>query len=193
MVQSTLNVAAPSPIATGGILVAPLATALPTNETTSLNAAFKALGYVGEDGITPSGDALSLSDISAWGGDVVASLTESKAIERYQFTLLEYFSADVNTFLFGASNVAVTPATTGVGTKLAIQSTGYEIPLSAFVFEMAFKGKKMRYVVPNGQLVVTAELPLVHTDATGYECELTCLPNASGVRSYRYLANTDGT
>jgi hypothetical protein len=193
MVQSTTNVAAASPKTTGGLLYAPIGTPIPTDETTALNAAFKAAGYVGEDGIAPSGDSASLTDIIAWGGDIVASIEESKSIERFEFTLIEYFNPDVNALLFGSANVVTTAATASVGTKLAIKSTGYSIPLSRFVFDMNYKGKLIRYVVPNGQLLVTAELPLVHTDATGYECELTCLPDATGVRTYRYLANTDIT
>ena len=51
----------------------------------------------------------------------------------------------------------------------------------------------MRVVVPNGQLVVTAESSMLDTDLMGYECELTCLPDASGVRTYRYYANDDKT
>lgn len=193
MAQNSVNVAAASPVTTGGLLYAPAGTALPTDEATALNAAFKALGYVGEDGIAPSGDAASLTDIIAWGGDTVMSLTESKSIERFQFTLIEYFNPEVNKHLFGSTNVTVTAPSGGAGTKQAIQSTGYEVPLVPYVFEMAFKGKKIRYVVPVGQLVVTAELPLVHTDAIGYECELTCLPNSAGVRTFRYLANTDAS
>jgi hypothetical protein len=189
--QSTVNVAAASPKTTGGLLAGPLGTALPTSESTTLDAALKALGYVGEDGISPSGDAASLTDITAWGGDIVASIEESKSIERFGFTLLEFFNPDVNAHLFGTSNVTVTAAAGGSGTKLAIKSTGYSIPLGVYVFDMNYKGKLIRYVVPNGQLLVTAELPLVHTDATGYECELTCLPDATGVRTYRYLANDD--
>ena len=48
MAQLAANVSAASPISTGGVLVAPKGTALPTDETTALNAAFKALGYIGE-------------------------------------------------------------------------------------------------------------------------------------------------
>lgn len=193
MANRTLDVAAWSPKVTGGLLYAPLGTALPTNETSTLNAAFKPLGKVGEDGIQPSGDAPSTSDIGAWGGDIVATLTETKAIERYTFTLIGYMDADINTFLFGSANVVVTPATTGVGTKIAIQSTGYDVPASEFVFEMNYAGKVERRVIPNGLLVVTSELPLVHTDLAGYECEVTALPNSAGVKSFRYLANNDGT
>ena len=55
MAQTAQNVTAASPISTGGILVAPKGTALPTDTDTALNAAFKALGYVGEGGIEAAG------------------------------------------------------------------------------------------------------------------------------------------
>lgn len=192
MAQTAANVAAASPLVSGGILAAPKGTALPTDETTALNAAFKAFGYASESGLEPSGDGASRKDIKAWGGDVVASVLESKSIRKFKFTLTEVFNADVAKTVFGAANVTVTAAVPGTsGTKLAIQDKGDEPAEQEYVFDMFYGGKKMRIVVPNGQLVVTAESPMVDTDLMGYECEITCLPDASGVRTYRYFANDD--
>lgn len=191
MTQKAANVAAGSPVATGGILVAPIGTALPTSETVALNAAFKALGYCGEGGLEPSGDGASTNDIKAWGGDIVATVTESKSISKFKFTLLEVFSEEVAKLVFGDANVTYTAAAAGVPSKLAILDKGEDVPLKEYVFDMLFKGKKMRIVVPNGQLVVTSELPYTDSDLTGFECEVTCLPDSSGVRTYRYLANDD--
>lgn len=189
--QNAANVAAASPLVSGGILAAPKGTALPTDEATALNAAFKAFGYASESGLEPSGDGASRKDIKAWGGDVVASVLESKSIRKFKFTLTEVFNADVAKTVFGAANVTVTAATTTAGTKLAIQDKGDEPAEQAYVFDMFYGGKKMRVVVPNGQLVVTAESPMVDTDLMGYECEITCLPDGAGVRTYRYFANDD--
>ena len=51
---SITNVAAAKPSAQGGVYYAPLGTALPTDATTALAATYVPLGYVSEDGISPS-------------------------------------------------------------------------------------------------------------------------------------------
>lgn len=192
MTQTAANVAAGAPLVTGGILVAPKGTALPTNETTALNVAFKVLGYAGAGGLEPSGDATSRKDVFAWGGDNVATLVENKSITRFKFTLIEVFNSEVAKFVFGSGNVTVTAAVpTTSGTKLAILDKGDDIAVQAFAFEMQYKGKKVRILAPQGQASVTAELAWTDADLTGYEIELTCLPDSSGVRTYRYFANDD--
>lgn len=193
MAQLASNISAASPIATGGVLYAPKGTALPTDASAALNVAFKALGYVGEGGIEPSGEGASYNDIIAWGGDIVASVLETKSITKYSFTLLEVFNEEVAKLVFGAGNVTVTPATALAGTKLAILDKGAEVPRGAFAFEMAYGGKKMRYVFPDAQLAVTGEGPLTHSDITNYAVEITAYPDSSGVRSYRYLENDNKT
>src|SRR5690242_15247284 len=189
MAQNAANVAAASPLVTGGILAAPKGTALPTDETVALNAAFKAFGYASESGLEPSGDGASRKDIKAWGGDVVASLLESKSIRKFKFTLVEVFNAETAKLAFGPGHVTVTAATLTTGTKLAILHKGDEPVEQEYVFDMFYGGKKMRIVVPVGQLSILSESPMVDSDLMGYECEITCLPDASGVRTYRYYAN----
>jgi hypothetical protein len=154
MAQSVANVAAGSPLATGGILYGPKGTARPSDATTTPNAALKAFGYADDKGLEPSGEGAKKKEITAWGGDVIASLTEAKSIRKFRFTLVEVFSVDVLKFVFGAGNVTSTAATSST---------------------------------------VLAERPNVDTDVMGYEVEITCLPDANGVRMYRYLVNDDKT
>lgn len=192
MTQTAANVVAGSPLVTGGILVAPKGTALPTTEVIALNAAFKALGYAGESGLEATGDASSLKDITAWGGDTVATLTDTKSHTRFKFTLIEAMNTDVAKFVFGSGNVTVTAAVAGTsGTKIAALDKGDDIAIQAFVFDMKYQGKKARLAVPLGRANVTQELAWTDADITGYEIELTCLPDSSGVRVYRYYANDD--
>lgn len=193
MAQSVANVAAGSPLATGGILYGPKGTALPSDATTTPNAALKAFGYADDKGLEPSGEGAKKKEITAWGGDVIASLTEAKSIRKFRFTLVEVFSVDVLKFVFGAGNVTSVAATSSTGTTISIQDKGDEPADGVFVFEMFYKGKKMRHVAPNASATVLAERPNVDTDVMGYEVEITCLPDANGVRMYRYLVNDDKT
>lgn len=49
----------------GKVYVAPAGTALPTNTATALNAAFKDVGYVSEDGVTFN-DGKDIENVEAW-------------------------------------------------------------------------------------------------------------------------------
>src|SRR5687768_14335414 len=106
--SSTANVLAGKPLATGGVLVGPVGTAAPTDATTSLNAAFKAAGYVGEDGLTEATDR-STEKIKAWGGDTVKVIQTDFAV-TYTFTFLETLNSDVLKTVYGDANVTTTPA-----------------------------------------------------------------------------------
>ena len=77
--MNTTNVTAAKPSKAGAVFRAPKGTALPTSATEELNQAFKALGYVSEDGLTnansPSGDK-----VKAWGGDTVLNYQTDKTV-----------------------------------------------------------------------------------------------------------------
>ena len=61
----------------GAVFVAPLKTALPEDAKSELDAAFKNLGYISEDGIKNENTATT-EDIKAWGGAVVNSSQKDK-------------------------------------------------------------------------------------------------------------------
>lgn len=193
MSQLTKNVVAASPKVTGGVLWAPAGTTLPTDATSSLDPAFVALGYVGEDGVQPSGDPASTTDIPAWGGDVIATLLDSVSVARYTFKLVEILSGDVAEFVFGEDNVVVTPADNSHGTQLAITDTGAEPPTGILCFDMFYRDKSLRIVLPNSQSQVLSEDPFVHTAVSAYEIQATALKDDSGNRRYIYFENDDLT
>lgn len=191
MTQNAANVAAASPVATGGMSVAPLGTALPTTAAEALDVAFVPLGYISADGLQNTGDAASNEDVFAWGGDLIATLQTTGSIKRYTSKLVEFFNPDVAEFLYGADNVTVTAATGPDGTKIDIEDTGEEIPRCVVVYDMKYQGKRARVVVPIGQPQVTSEDPFVHTALAGTEVQVTCFKDESGKRQYLYLVNDD--
>lgn len=185
------DVAAATPLATGGISYAPKGTALPTSATSALDAAFKKLGLSGEGGLTPATEGASKTELRDWSGDVVARVTESQSIGRWTFDLISIFDADVEQFIHGEDNVTVTAATTSAGTKLAIQETGEEIENCVLVFDMKYEGKRMRIVLPDADPEVTGELAFARASLSGYSISATALKDSAGKRAYRYYENDD--
>ncbi|WP_306363114.1 hypothetical protein [Nocardia sp. CC227C] len=63
----------PNIAVTGGVLVAPLASTLPTSADGAIDAAFKALGYVSEDGIESMGER-RIESVKDWNADIITAL-----------------------------------------------------------------------------------------------------------------------
>ena len=80
------NVSFGKPKATGALFVAPAGTTLPTTASASLDAAFKGLGYVSEEGLVNNTET-DVEDTFAWGGDNVLSGQTTYA-EMFTFNLI---------------------------------------------------------------------------------------------------------
>ena len=105
MANTAANVTVGKPKVGGAIYVAPLGSTLPTDSTTALDAAFKCLGYVSEDGVTNSNSPES-DNVKAWGGDTVLVLQTDRP-DSFALTLLEGLNKDVLETIYGSNNVTV--------------------------------------------------------------------------------------
>ena len=166
----------------GAVYRGALGTALPTDATTALNAAFADLGYVSDDGVTNS-NSIESDDVKAWGGDTVLSLQTDKT-DTFQFTLIEAMNIDVLKAVFGDSNVSGTLAT-----GLTINVNATEQVEASWVIEMVYKGQdaKKRVVIPQGKITEIGDVVYSDSEAVGYEVTITAVPDANGNTHYEYL------
>lgn len=169
---------------TGGILVAPLGTTLPTTAAAAPNASFKALGYVSEDGLEPQGER-TVNAIRDWNADIIAQLQTEHSV-RFSLTLYAAWDSDVLTQVFGADNVTVTAATASTGTLITVEETGSVLPHRSWIFDMAHEDRKLRIVLPNAKITEVTERPYVAGELAGFQITVEAFKDSSGVKAYRY-------
>lgn len=166
---------------TGGIKVAPLGTVTPTDPTSVLNAAFKELGYVTEDGLKLSHDA-SDDKIKVWGGVTIRTI-RSDYSATITGTLVSTLDIDVLKNVFGDSLV------TQKSGFIAIKHAADIAPEKVYIIETkdASNGGRKRYVIPKGQITVSGDVKLSHKEITGFEVTVEALADKDGVCYYEYV------
>lgn len=182
MANDASNVGVGKPKVTGAVSVAKSGSTLPTDAIAELDAAFKALGYCNEDGVTVAEERDS-EDIAAWGGDTVYT-SQTAYKESVTFTPIECNKYVVQ-LMYGEDNVTVEAG------KMIVKHTGAELPEVCIIIETVPNAKTVaRYVIPRAKLTEKGDLTLNDSDPIGRELTFTALPDESGVTMYEYLSIT---
>lgn len=188
MANDTKNVVAGRPLSTGGVLRGPLGTALPTDVTTAPGVAFKALGYVSEDGLTETVER-STDKIRAWGGDTVKVVQTEYGV-TYSFTLIEATREDVLKAVYGEGNVTTTPATSSAGALSTVVLNSETLEHAAWIFEIKDGDARIRIVVPDGQVTEIGEVTYADGEAVGYEVTVEAFRDeAINGQAIKYITN----
>lgn len=184
MTNNAKNVIVAKPKVTGGILVAPVGTALPVDETTALDPLFKAVGYSADSGVTRT-EKHNTNIILAWGGDVIAVAQKSYEATA-KLVLEEYLNPVTQALLYGATNVISTPATASTGNKLAIKVTADLSPHNTIVIEMRSGLAAIRIVFPDAQITEAGDV--IYNDGVTASRPITLMlfPDSSGVYFHEY-------
>lgn len=183
MAGTATNVTAGKPRTQGAVFAAAVGSTLPTDAVTALDAAFKDLGFLSEDGVTRS-RSLSSSNIKEWGGKVVL-ITEEEDITTIKFKMIEYLNAEVQKVVNGDANVSGT-LTTGMAITPADEMTEH-----AFVFWQKMRGGvPYRLVVPRGKITEIGDVVYKSNEAVAYDVTVTAMVDDSGKPYYEYVGGS---
>lgn len=181
MANTVTNVSAGKPKVGGAVYRAALGTTAPTSATADLGAAFKALGYVSEDGVTntnsPSSDV-----IKAWGGDPVL-VTQTEKTDTFGMTLLEVLNPEVLKAVYHSDNVSGS-----VAEGLTVKANAKEAEDAVWVIDMILRGNVLkRIVIPVGKVSEVAEIVYRDDDAIGYGVTIEAQPDGDENTHYEYI------
>lgn len=176
------NVSFGKPKATGAVYVAPAGTTLPTNATGALDAGFKNLGYVSDNGLVNDVKS-SIQEVYAWGATKVL-VGQTTFGETFTVELLET-NADALAVYYGAGNVTVD----GSG-NITVKQSSAELDQCVVVFELVRTGGRIaRIVLPNAKLVDrSGAIKYDDKSAVTYPAKFEALPDANGNTHTEYIA-----
>jgi hypothetical protein len=189
--QSSANVTFSKPGASanksGYIWVAPLGTAIPTDATTELNAAFVGLGYLSEDGLTEPASLTAGDDIVAAGGDTVAQADPTFS-KKWTGTCIEALNEDLLKVAYGSDNVTVTNATGTNNGVITVKEQAGNLEHHVIVIDEMLKGgRKRRNVMADATFLITGDITHVHTALVNFEFTINAYPTATQPAQTQYI------
>lgn len=161
--------------ATGTVYGGASSTTAPTDATTTLDAGFKDLGFVDENGLTESVNQ-NTQEIKAWGGSTIRKIQTDHTVE-IKLGLLETNPDSVKAY-YGSDNVDTD----------SIKVTSEMNTRQSWVFDVVDGDSIIRVYVPDGEVTGHEDVIYKTDQAVVYGITITCYEDASGVKLYKYLS-----
>lgn len=184
MANNANNAVVGKPLASGGVLIAPAGTAVPTDEKTAPNVAFVSPGYMTDSGVSRA-EKRDTDTKYAWGGDTLVVLQKSYGATA-KFGFAEYLNPIAARAIYGDAQVTTTAATSTAGNKMAVKGTSIQSPHRAWIIEMFSGLAKVRVVFPDAQITELEDVEFKDDDISARGVTLTLFPDANGVYFYEY-------
>lgn len=180
------NVTSAQPDIAGAIYRAPLGTAVPNNAYSDLDAAFKNLGYVSDDGLTNS-NSPETETKKAWGGATILT-SQTGRPDTLKYKLVEALNVEVLKSVYGDNAV-----TGELETGITVDANNKQLPGSCYVVDMVLKDDSLkRIVIPNATLTSLGDVVYKDGEIVGYEVTLTALPDETGSTHKEYIISAEG-
>lgn len=173
------NVSTGKPKTAGAIFRAAAGTALPTDASTALAAAFVELGFVSADGVTNANSGENES-VYAWGGTPVGEIETEKS-DTWTFKLIEALNPAVLRVVYGEANVTVN------GQNISVKAGATDKTPAVYVIDMVMKGALKRVVLPNATLSELAEIVYKDDETVGYQVTFSAQDDGTGFTHYEYI------
>lgn len=181
--NNAANVSAGKGVKGGYIYSAPVGTTLPTDIKTTLDPAFKCLGFISEDGYVEALEEDS-EDIVDMNGDLMDS-SNSNRVESAQFTLAE-IKAETLKRQYGENNV------TDKGGMISVKHNSDSHPTFCYVLELVLKnGRRWRKVVPQAQSSELDDLTIASSELCQRALTMKYLTDEDGNTCYDYFESTE--
>jgi hypothetical protein len=183
--MNTAEVGVGSAKATGAIWVAPQGTALPTDATTALGAAFKLLGFTSDAGVQIS-ESTSTDAIRAWEGRTEVYNVQTEYTESVAFTPIQC-NSDVAELTWGADWVEVDTQTGSIHAK---HHAGTLEPV-VIAIETTPRTNIIKRYTGTFQLTERGEATLDGTTVEGRALTFNAIADAEGVTMHEFTAFTN--
>jgi hypothetical protein len=157
---------------TGEAYWAPTGSTAPTDSVSALNAAYKGLGYLSDDGVAEKWDD-SVDTIVAWQSATTVRSATTKSTGTMSFTLIETNGLSLQTFHRGS-------VVTGGGSAFTLDVKPIVAAPAQWVFHVIDGTKLIRISVKNGEITERGEVTYKNGVPIGYPVVLMCYPDASG-------------